>query len=81
MYQSLSLIVFLSDTAQHVSGLLMPIIRILSTAVAASGLALERGGNSAVGRGRFDLTDHEQQHCYHHVQTVNQRWLLQFISS
>jgi len=28
---------------------------------------LERGGSSAVGRGR---TDHDQQHCYHHVSTV-----------
>ena len=40
------------NTAQHVSGILMPIIRILSTAVAASGLPLERGGSSVVGRGR-----------------------------
>ena len=39
----------------------MPIIRSLSTAVAASGLPLERGGGSVVGRGR---TDHDQQHCY-----------------
>ena len=38
-----------------------------TTAVAASGLPLERGGSSAVGRGR---TDHDQQHCYHHVSTV-----------
>jgi len=30
----------------------MPIIRSLQTAVAASGLPLERGGNSVVGRGR-----------------------------
>ena len=30
----------------------MPIIRNLSTAVAASGLPLERGGSSVVGRGR-----------------------------
>ena len=39
------------DTAQHISGILMPIIRS-STAVAASGLPLERGDSSAVGRGR-----------------------------
>jgi len=28
---------------------------------------LERGGSSAVGRGR---PDHNQQHCYRHVPTV-----------
>jgi len=66
------------NTAQHVSSILMPIIRSLSTAVAASGLPLERGGSSVVGRGR---TDHDQQHCYHQVPTVNQRLLLQLISS
>ena len=31
-------------------GILLPIIRSLSTAAAASGLPLERGGSSAVGR-------------------------------
>jgi hypothetical protein len=40
------------NTAQHVSGILTPIIRSLSTAAAASGLRYERGGSSAVGRGR-----------------------------
>jgi hypothetical protein len=42
----------------------MPIIRSLSSAVAASGSPLERGGSSVVGR-----TDHDQLHCYHHVPT------------
>jgi hypothetical protein len=28
-----------------------------------------------------DRTDHDQQHCYHHVSTVNQTLLLQLIGS
>jgi hypothetical protein len=40
------------NTAQHVSSILMPIIRSSITAVATSVLPLERGGSSAVGRGR-----------------------------
>jgi hypothetical protein len=71
------------NTVQHVSGILMPIIKSLSTAAAAaaSGLPLERGGSSAVGRGQAGRPDHDQQHCYHHVPTVNQRLLLQLIGS
>jgi hypothetical protein len=51
-------------------GVLTPIIRSSTTAVAASGFTLVRGGSSVVGRGRVGRPDHDQQHCYHHAPTV-----------
>jgi hypothetical protein len=58
------------NTAQLVSGILMPIIRSSTNAVAASGLLLERSGSSSVGRVQAGRPNHYQQHCYHHAPTV-----------
>jgi hypothetical protein len=56
MHQSFRFIVRCLNTAQRISGILMPIIGSFSTAVATSGLLLERGGSNVIGRGQTGST-------------------------